>query len=225
MTENSEFLNWLQQIPSFDRMEFCSLDDEYLVVCPDDKSADQLWQEIDRNAYPPLIRQKHVVIRVGEHLFAATKNALQWSQDTTITEDAMQSQALYLSPWAREHPLVFNALEGCAIIYSTDRDQGYRCLAAKYEFDEEQFNRPLPQLIGQPLNVWAEAIALPRQRAIEQFLETGEEQRISYENYYQGAKWLLHNRIFKLSDDEIVVTVTEGASWQRGYWENYAKSR
>jgi len=221
---NSEFLNWLQQDQDYKRLEFCSLDDEFLVNCPDVKSADRLWRSLDWKSHPPALQQKRVVIRVNNRLYAATNNVLQLNNQSQTTEDKMQTQTDFLSSWARANPLLFKRLEGCAIVYSTDRDKGFPCLAAKYEFAEKQFNRRINELIGQPLSVWAEAIAMPRRQAIEQFLETGEEQQVSYENRWQDMNWLLHNRVFSLAEGEVIVTVKEGDCWQTGYWQNYAKS-
>lgn len=220
MGHDSRLLDWLQKAPEFKQLQWLATEHEIIVTSPTIYSANCLWRSLDWGQCPPTICGKRVVIWAEGRIYGSSSEVVQWKDDSFVKTMQSQSTQAILSQWAQENPQIFNALPGCAIIYSDDRDTGYRCLAAKYEFSEQQFNKPIAKLIGNPIGAWAEAISIPRTRGIEMLLESGEPQRIYYENFYMGANWRIENEILKLPTGEILVIVKEGEEWQRGYWRN-----
>jgi hypothetical protein len=126
-----------------------------------------------------------------------------------------------LSTWVKQNSKLFNAIPGLVFLHSADTE--FRFLAVKPDITERQFNRPIVDLIGQPLRVTDNRIAMPKERAIEEAIATGENQFYSYDYHWKGLFWQFEVSVIPLPDmGEVMVMVrdSEQASWQRGYWLN-----
>ena len=89
------------------------------------------------------------------------------------------------STWANQNAQLFAAMPGFVFLHSTD--PGYKFLAVKPDLSEGRLNRPIADLIGQPLRVTDEAIALPKERAIASAIATKGDPNIHLQSSVAGS--------------------------------------
>lgn len=131
-----------------------------------------------------------------------------------------------LSIWAKQNAGLFKAMPGFVFLHSADANSGFKFLAVKPDINEERLNRPIVNLLGQPLRVTDERIALPKERAIQKAIAMGETQSYGYGFNWNGKLWHFQVSVVPLLDiGEVLVIVKDvdqQAHWQRGYWLNTA---
>lgn len=143
---------------------------------------------------------------------------------TNITKPDISFQQ---SRWVRENENIWKALPVITIVYDlTSRDQGYRVLASKANPIARLNAASLP---GGRITDLPDSIALPRMRAIESLIETGENQHFDW-SYPDWTDPLTHVRLsdnlageFAISSDrqEGILMVTDtgpGMLQQIAYW-------
>lgn len=166
--------------------------------------------------------QKYLTIYVGRQLLDTTlpeplSEVANFSDKTMINTQSM------LSTWAKQNPYLFQAQSGTSFVYSTNQEKGFQCLAVKPEFSPERLNKQ--DILGKPLRHYDDEIAIPRERLIQQVIETGEVQKSSYEHIWNGLIWRFQITGVLLTPDEVLVNVEDNpqdprAFWQKGYWQN-----
>ena len=217
--------NWIQKAPYAEGVRWFPLDDEVLVDAPSIETAAFLMDTLD--SQPPFtIAQKCVVIRHAGRVYGTSSRACklqEGSHRSNKVNDSTQIDDQLISEWVRDNPQLWRIQPGCAIVYKNDRDADYPCAEVKFQFSERQLNKPRKELLGRPVGTWDDPIAIPRRAAIERLLESGEPQTVTYENFWESLTWVLKSEVLLLPSDEILVTVEEGALWQKGYWQAIAE--
>jgi hypothetical protein len=151
----------------------------------------------------------------GSHLNPHGTNSM-------LTIQQMRSQ------WAIANESTLSMIEGIRLIYSTNRDRGYEHLAILPDkFGEKRLNKSsVEATLGKPLLDLEPSVALPRQRAIETVIETGEVTEYYYEHFWNKVQlpFRFQVKAQKLNDSEVLIVVPDHPEFQVGqhwFWQNY----
>lgn len=112
---------------------------------------------------------------------------------------------------------VFQAIPGIVLIHRAIDD--YRFLAVKSDLSEKRLNKPMTELLNQPLAAIDPLLAEPRRHYIERAAASGSEQSYSYEYTWDSLLWKFNVKVAYLPGyDECLVIVSDAQSWQKEYW-------
>lgn len=208
-----KFLAWLSQVGEPQKLSVKFLAPDLVSVrCGDRYQAKRLHETRDM---------------IGPLKIRLSVNKTHYYASTMTTCTAKSSLAPIESLWAQRNPALFKAWGEIAFVYSAAA--GHRHLAAQSLLTEKRLNRPISDLIGQPLRTTDDSIWLPRERAIESAIASpGESVEFFYDHVFQGVIWRFKGTALYMPDcDEVLCKIEDNphdhrASWQRGYWMNLA---
>lgn len=219
--QDQRILQWLSLIRDPHRTRVKIDKQKIQVWCGDVFAAQILWRSRYLvGAEKPIVLE----IYVQKRIYSTGIIPVNLSRTTMIS--TMENAWTYeQSRWAQNNGGLFMSIPGSVFIHSANREQGYPYLAVRPDLTEARLNRPIAELIGQAVHVTNEAIALPKERAIEQAIETGKKQAYAYSYKWNGAIWHFKVEVIPVDDKEILVIVNDADdySWQRGYWLNLAE--
>jgi hypothetical protein len=212
--EDDRLLAWLAQAGDSNGIDVKPSSGQILARCPNAYIASALW----RSRQLLLSDQpKRLTLWVGKRLYGDTLLDKKTFYAST-TDVTMQQTTTMTSRWALRYPQVFQTMTGIIFVHGTDPE--HRFLAINPGITERRLNKPISDTIGQPLRTVDEAIALPKERAIQQAIATGEAAEYTYE-YIDHARWQFKGTAILLPDvDEVLVIVEDAANWQADYWRS-----
>lgn len=214
---DQKFLQWLNHVEDPRSVTIGILKDRIRVICNDVFSVKRLWKtryllscekEIKLELY---VRQKPYGISVIPPFLHFT------------TMIHAPSYSYSESQWATRNRDIFLAIPGSVFVHSADKDRGYPYLAVKPDLTEKRLNKPIRELIGQPIRITPEAIAIPKEAAIEEALRTQQPQQYFYDFVWESLLWNFKVDVVPLIEhNEVLVIVTDADErrWQRDYWLN-----
>lgn len=132
------------------------------------------------------------------------------------------------SSWVKTHLAALVSLQtDCTAAVHSEAD-GYKYLAVQpYLNNEVVLNKPLHELLGQPLLVVASEIAAAKQHCIQQAVASGGVASEPYQMEWQGNLWKKQLTAIYLPGHQEVLTKTthaKGEEWQIGFWRNHVSS-
>jgi len=191
------------------------------VYCGDTLQAERLSDALDLLLQT---RLKWVRIYVGKQCLSTV--SLDRVRVQSIPISMLTTLETMPSVWAKQNLNVLKAIPGTVALLSAE--PGYRYLALKPEISEGRLNKPIDHLIGQPLRTIDEELWLPRERAIETVLATGENEIYYYSHFWENLTWHFKCTVAKASDNEIMTIVEDSdddrALWQKSWWRNRVAS-
>lgn len=206
---------WLSKISAEDLIKYKIENDRVDVTVTNSIAANALWKS-QYHIAPLRLR-----ILIHSRLYAESDRAPLLSYISHGGAASMLNRIHNLSSQWLRNPInqsFLSLIESPCIVYSTDSDGGYRVKAIKEWMHPKKFNRSVDFLLsdgGQPLSVWDEAIALPRQRLMEEAIATGIAQREAYEHVWNGLVWSLEHNVIPLQTGEVLVAVSDLKDWQK----------
>lgn len=220
-TDDQLLYNWLSGVePQNFEIRIDPQESHIMVRCADVYTAEKLW----RSRYyitPP----NELEVYVGQRIYDSTtnnENELNCFPNLSMTQ---QTQINTQSSWVLQNQNIFESIAGTRFVYSADPDTGYKLKAVRPDVSEKRLNKPISDIFGKPLRTIDEAIALPRERCIEQAIASASAQDYYYEHIWQGAIWRFKGRAIPLpSHNEVLVIIqdADGFGWQREYFLNLA---
>lgn len=216
--EDSAFLGWLGQIEEPQKVKVRIATNRIIVLCSDYFLARQLWRS--RNQLDPFsAAPRELEIWVGKRLYA--EGSVRKKRENTM----QPSTTMALSNWAQQNSNLFQVIPGSVFLHSADADSGFKYLAVRPDISERRLNRPISELLNQPVRVTHEAIALPKERAMREAIATGENQNYHYQFAWQGLIWNFKVDVVPLAENNEILVIVQDAdrhAWQREYWLNTA---
>ena len=211
--EDYRVWNWLSIIREPDKLRI-NVDERSRCItawCKDFYAARELWRS--RHLLDSDNPSLHfLLVYVKDRLYAS--GSIQ-CKPQNLPKD------MNLSVWAKQNKALIHALPGSVFLHSTE--SGFKFLAVKPDISENRLNRPILNLIGQPLRTTDERIALPKERAIQAVIATGETQTYGYDYHWKDLLWQFEVSVIPLPDTAEVLVMVQDSNqsvWQRGYWLN-----
>lgn len=219
-TQDYQILRWLHKAQDFENLSVNWRKDSISVQCHDRYQALYLSDAVDMLTSTEM---KWVKIYVGRQCITSVSlDRLRGS--TTYPSKSMLTATIETMPsiWAKQNLRVFEAIPGTVSLLSAE--PGHRYLAVKPEISEGRLNKPIATLINQPIQTLDEELWVPRQRAIEEVIQTGENVTYYYEHLWRDLVWRFQCTVAKASDSEVMTIVEDLddpiASWQKVWWRN-----
>lgn len=128
------------------------------------------------------------------------------------------------STWAQANAKLVEGFEDlCTIAIHSEAD-GYPFLLVQPLWGiEAMLNKPIRELLGQPIDVVATEIAQAKRRCIERAIASGGIAKESYTYPWQGADWKKQIIATYLPGHNEVLVQTQpykGEEWHLGFWRN-----
>lgn len=142
--------------------------------------------------------------------------------------DSTKRMKQTVSKWAAHHPLHLIDLSNLCSVSIHGEGEGYPFLAIQpYLGNEESLNKPIQELLGQPLITVASEIAEAKEHCIKRAIANGDIAHETYQMHWQGNLWKKQITAIYLPGCDEVMTKTRhanGEEWQIGFWRNHVKS-
>lgn len=132
------------------------------------------------------------------------------------------------SSWIKTHLAALVSLQtDCTAAVHSEATDHIHLAVQPYLNNEVVLNKPLNELLGQPLLVVASEIAAAKLHCIEQAIASGGVASAPYQMEWQGNLWKKQLTAIYLPGHQEVLTKTthaKGEEWQIGFWRNHLSS-
>lgn len=132
------------------------------------------------------------------------------------------------STWVRENRALFESLQEVCTTSVHAESEGYVYLAVQpYLGLEAVLNKPVRDLLNQPVQVLSSEIAEARVDCIRRAIATGGSASTEYTHSWRGVDWKKRSTAIYLPGHGQVLVRTgpaRGEEWQNGFWENWKES-
>ncbi|GEM_PF-6625167 len=207
-TNDIALLNWLNSIPIDPSQVDVKIEGLHVKInCRNDFLGLKLWSH------------RQAVQSIGFSLEVSSNGELI---------DSTRRMKKNASRWAARYPLHLIDLSNLCSVSIHSEGEGYPFLAVQpYLGNEAALNKPVDELLGQPLVTVASEIAEAKEHCIRRAIANGDIAHESYEMYWQGNLWKKQITAIYLPGSGEVMTKTshaKGEEWQIGYWRNHFKT-